>query len=62
MKKQPPRLIETKSGWKVTNGWVGDSYFEVVKQPSEETLMYLHEVFCEIANRQKLSNKREEVS
>lgn len=44
-----PQLIKTKDGCKVTDGWVGDIYFEVVKQPSNETIAKLHEFFVEMS-------------
>lgn len=57
MKRPKPELIETKDGWKVTDGWVGTSYFRVVKQPSKETIINLHKHFCELVSPENLIKK-----
>lgn len=46
--KPEPKLIKTKDGRHVTDGWIGDMYFEVVKQPSNETIDKLYEFFVEM--------------
>ncbi|WP_278246829.1 hypothetical protein [Clostridium akagii] len=38
MNRPKPKLIETKDAWIVTDGWIGDAHFRVLKQPSEKTL------------------------
>lgn len=47
--KPKPHLIETKEGWKVTDGWIGNSFFRVVTQPSEKTLRYLDNLWLELS-------------
>lgn len=60
MKKEKPKLIETKDGWKVTDGWIGDFYCKVEKQPSEATLRKLNMFFLKVAELNiKESNMQE---
>lgn len=54
--KPRPQLIKTDSGWKVTDGWIGSSYFRIIKQPSEKTIKKLHEFFYEVG-MEILNNK-----
>lgn len=45
MKERPrPKLTKTKDGWHVSNGWIGNAYFEIVEQPSDEAIQKLHEL------------------
>lgn len=61
-KKEPPKLIETKEGWKVTDGWIGDSFFKILKQPSNETVDKLYEFFVEMGKESILNQEQEKKS
>ncbi|GCD13044.1 hypothetical protein [Clostridium tagluense] len=47
MNRPEPSLIEAKDGWIVTDGWIRDAHFRVLKQPSEKALKYLDEFFLD---------------
>lgn len=46
-----PELIKTKDGWHVTDGWIGDAFFRVIKQPSNETIIKLHQFWVETSRK-----------
>ena len=47
MNRPEPSLIETKDGWIVTEGWIRDAHFKVLKQPSENALKHLDKFFLD---------------
>ena len=47
MNRPEPSLIETKDGWVVTDGWIRDAHFRVLKQPSKEALEHLDKFFLD---------------
>lgn len=62
MDKVKPKLIETENGWEVTDGWIGEFYFKVAKQPSEATLKKLDMYFLEVAELSIKQNQERKVS
>lgn len=61
MKKQrkKPELIKTKEGWRVTDGWIGTTYVQILKQPSNETIDKLYEFFVEVGKETALKKEKE---
>lgn len=55
--RKKPELIRTKEGWKVTDGWIGDSFFKILKQPSNETVDKLYEFFVEMGKEAVLQQE-----
>lgn len=50
--KREPELIKEGDKWKVTDGYVGNSFFRIRKQPSRETLQKLYSFFIKIINEE----------
>lgn len=42
-----PKLIKTKEGWHVTDGWIDGTFVRILKQPSDETIDKLHKFFVD---------------